>query len=198
MILLKIKTPGHLISIPGLPTFRTPAEVDVSKIDIRVVHMYLVTAGIDEYEIVAETKKGGKEVYKREDFDEVKSLTKRKPKDDKNLDSRLDNLEMMLSKLLAKDRGDKTVDSEQITNKLTKLEKLVSNFSTPKQEIKQFVPNSKKEPVIEELDSFIPDIDISDMTIKSKVKTLKQDGSVINDAADILSNLVKKKGKDND
>jgi hypothetical protein len=84
MILLKIKTPGHLISIPGLPIFRTPAEVDVSKIDIRVVHMYLVTAGIDEYEIVAETKKGGKEVYKRDDFDEVKYSIKRKPKDDKN------------------------------------------------------------------------------------------------------------------
>lgn len=197
MILLKVKTPGLLVSIPGLPVFRTPAEVDVSKVDIRIVHMYLTTAGVEEYEIVAESKHGDKEVYKREDFDDEKS----NPKDKKNgnLDKRLENLELLMTKLLEKERNDKSVDSEQITNKLSNLEKLVTVFSKePSKDSKKSdsIPTNK-EPVIEELDSFIPDIDISDMTIKAKVKTMKKDGMLISDNADILSNIVKK-GKKND
>jgi hypothetical protein len=198
MILLKIKKPGYVISIPGLPSFRTPAKVDISKVDIRVVHMYLVTSGIDDYEIVAETEKGGKEVYKQGDFDEPKP----KKKDDSGgIDKRLENLEMMMAKILEKEQGNNSEGSEQITNKLSSLEKLISTFSNDtkkKEKVGRFIPDKNKEPVIEELDSFIPEIDISDMKIKSKIKTMKKDSSSVNDSADILSNLVGNGNKDNE
>ena len=78
MIILKIKKPGYTIAIPGLSPSRSPVEVDISKLDIRVVAMYLKSADISEYEVVADTGKGLKEVYTEKDF-EAKEESKGDP-----------------------------------------------------------------------------------------------------------------------
>ena len=71
MIILKVMKPGHTIAIPGLAVYRSPVEINISKLDIRVVAMYLETAGIVDYEIIAEMKKD-KEIYTAKDFSKEK------------------------------------------------------------------------------------------------------------------------------
>ena len=80
MIKLKIKEPGHTVAIPGLKVFRSPVDVDISKLDIRVVSMYLKSSGIEKYEIIAEMD-GNKETYTQKDFDLPKKK-KVKPQND--------------------------------------------------------------------------------------------------------------------
>lgn len=183
MITLKIHEPGHTIAIPGLKVFRTPADIDISKLDIRVVSMYLKTSGIEKYEIVAESKES-KEIYTKQDFDVVE----KKPSND---NSRIDRIEKMLEVLVTKQVSNLTPEKEQINNKLDKLEKLIANQSK-----KTVIVPSKRgesiEPEIEELEAFIPEVDVSDMKIKSDVKKVKQDDDGLEDAADLLSGLIKK------
>lgn len=190
MITLKIKKPGYIIDIPGIPTCRTPAEVNISKLDMRSVVMYLNSSDISDYEIVANTKKGDREVYKKEDFEvKGKKPKKQKPKETKvdNLSERLSRIEEVISLLAQK--GNSEPQKEQITDRLDKIEKLlIESVSTPK-----VLKKKKEEPVIEELDSFIPDIDLSEMKIESKnLKSVKQDSSDIDDIADVLSGIIKK------
>jgi len=166
MIILKIKTSGHTIAIPGLPAFRSPVEVDISKLDIRVVAMYLKNSGIETYEIVAETK-AHKEVYTKKDFDTEDTPEE---KEDGVWKQRFSRLETMLEKITT-NSSYKSISQEQTINKI-----------------------KKDEPDIEKFDSFIPEVDISDMMISfsDNVKTIKQDKG-IEDSADILAGLMKKK-----
>lgn len=187
MIILKIKKPGYTIAIPGLSPSRSPVEVDISKLDIRVVAMYLKSADISEYEIIADIGKGSKEVYTKKDF-EIREKSKSEPYK-KEVNKRFNKLEKMLSTLLIREAGKSSLEKEQITNKLNNLEKLLQKKLTT-----SFLNNTiNNEPEVEELDSFIPDINVSDLSIKSKgVKTIKQDSDDLEDAADILSGLIKK------
>ena len=60
MIILKIEKPGHVINIPGLPIFRSPVEINISKIDTKIIAMYLQNANILEYKVLktkTQTKK---------------------------------------------------------------------------------------------------------------------------------------------
>ncbi len=188
MITLKIKTPGHTIAIPGLSAFRSPVEVDISKLDVRVVAMYLKTSGIEKYEIVAETKHQ-KEVYTKKDF-EVKK-TKKSTKSKEDWQKRFNRLESMLENLLTAPRNERKSE-EQIINKLDKLENILSNVSpsTRLPDSDGNIKNSEKEDVY----SFIPDVDIEDMKVQSSdnIKRVKQDEG-IEDSADILAGLMKKK-----
>ena len=169
MIILKIKQPGHTLAIPGLPAFRSPVEVDISKLDVRVVAMYLKTSGIEKYEIVAETPQQ-KEVYTKEDFEVVE--TKKENENEFDWKKRFNRLENMLENLLTQPRNESNF-REQTTNK-TKIK--------------------NEDPHIEELASFIPEVDISEMTIQSSdnIKKIKQDKN-IEDSVDILAGLMKKK-----
>ena len=92
MITLKIKKAGYTIDIPGLAACRTPVEINISKLDIRVVAMSLKTAGISEYEIVADIGKGVKEVYTKQDFEK-----KQKDIEIENIDKRFNKKEKMIS-----------------------------------------------------------------------------------------------------
>lgn len=182
MITLKITEPGLTVAIPGLKVFRTPATIDISKLDIRIVSMYLKTSGIEKYEIVAETQKT-KEIYTKQDFE----IAEQKKEDT----SRIDRIEKMLEVLVSKQAGELTPEKEQINNKLDKLEKLIANQSTKTVVVKNKT-SEYDEPEIEELESFIPEVDVSDMKIKSDVKKVKQDDDGLEDAADLLSGLIKK------
>lgn len=189
MITLKIKNPGYTLDIPGLPTCRSPVQVDISKLDIRVVAMSLKNAGIAEYEIVADIGEGVKEVYTKSDF-EIKEERVTSALNVKAIDEKFSKLEKMLSLLLEQKQGSYISEKEQITNKLDKLEKLISERSLQS----VFVKDDNFEPEIEEMEAFIPEIDTSGMTIESKnLKTIEQDSEDLDDASDILSGLIKKK-----
>lgn len=193
MITLKIKEPGHTVAIPGLKVSRSPVTLDISKLDIRIVSMYLKTSGIEKYEIVAETPQGGMETYTHKDFDVIE---KRKPEvDQSHLTNKINKLERMMEVLLSRELGKTSPDKEQINNKLDRLEKLfkqgtiqVVDKTPARQEILK-----GGEPEIEELDSFIPEVDISDMKLSSdNIKTVKQDDDGLEDAADMLSGLMRR------
>jgi len=187
MITLKIKEAGHTIAIPGLKVTRSPANLDISKLDIRVVSMYLKTSGIEKYEIVAESPKGDKETYTHKDFDVIEKRQS-VPKQT-NVDNKINKLEKMMELLLARELGKSDPDSEQINNKLDKIEKL---FKGGTKVVYKSSENKRGEPEIEDLDSFIPEVDISDMKLSSdNIKKVKQDSGAA-DAADALSGLLRR------
>lgn len=191
MIILKIIERGHTLSIPGLKTIRTPADIDISKLDMRSVLIHLKQAGIEKFEIVSNTPKTSS--TERPKFNVTQSKKIEVPSD---VDSRMKNIENMLEMLLLqKTKPDKT-ESQNLDNKLKNLERLIKanqqvKFVDKNPEIES-IKRRKIEPEIEELGSFIPEVDISHMTIKSDIKTLKQDSSDAEDSADLLSSLIKK------
>jgi uncharacterized protein YehS (DUF1456 family) len=192
MILLKIQDKGMMVDIPGTKKVRSPVEIDITKIDINFVTMYLRKQGIENYRIVSDIDKGVKEVLP------TVNITLKKKKDDgwkDNIESRFGRLESLIINFLGKKESKPTVNSEQITNKLKKLEKL-SEEIIRKQTLG--IPISKEDdgPKIEELDdTFIPEIDIEGMTMKgSTIKTLQSDSEDADEAADLLSSIVKNGG----
>ena len=50
---LKIADRGLIVEIPGIAPVRTPADIDISKIDINLVVAHLRKAGINNYKIVS-------------------------------------------------------------------------------------------------------------------------------------------------
>jgi hypothetical protein len=191
MILLKIQDKGMMVDIPGTKKVRSPVEIDITKIDINFVTMYLRKQGIKNYRIVSDVDKGVKKVLP------TRSAIFKKKKDDgwkDNIESRFGRLESLIINFLGKKESKPTVNSEQITNKLEKLEKL-SEEIIRKQTLG--IPISEEDrPKIEELDdTFIPAIDIEGMTMKgSTIKTLQSDSEDADEAADLLSSIVKNGG----
>ena len=192
MILLKVREKGTMVDIPGTKKVRSPTDIDITNIDINFVTMYLRKQGIENYEIIAITDKG-----KRVGLPSG-TITIKKEKDGKwkdNLESRFNRLESMIINFLGKKQNNLHSNSEQITNKLEKLEKLSEEIIR-----KQFtgVPliQSTDEPEIEELDEkFIPAIDIDGMSMKgSTIKTIQSDSEDADEAADLLSSIVKNGG----
>ena len=108
----------------------------------------------------------------------------------------------MLAALLEKQLATKPEKSEQITDKLNKLETLTQkilekDIKVVERVVQQSVKKTKAkkfedEPEIEELDTtFIPNIDTSKMKLKGKSKkTVKQDKHDIDDSADLLSRIM--------
>ncbi len=55
------------INIPGLSSFRTPAEVDVTRVKLSLLIQSLHSCGVVNYELVSTDKKGQR-IYTGEDF----------------------------------------------------------------------------------------------------------------------------------
>jgi ribosomal protein L5 len=198
-IILKIKDKGHLVEIPGVAPFRTPAKINVTTADIRNIIGHLKACGIEEYEIIASTDKGDKEVYTQEDFELPKKEVSKSDSENykKQIDKRFNKLEKMIVNLAAKKVSNPNNNKEQITNKLEKLELIAQKIldeANVREVIYTKIPGKIDVDNIEELeDAYIPEVDISDMKMVSTgVETLKQDADDIEDAADILSNLTGK------
>ncbi|MHA1623478.1 MAG: hypothetical protein ACTSVO_15250 [Candidatus Heimdallarchaeaceae archaeon] len=195
MIILKVKDKGTLVDIPGTQKVRSPVEIDISKVDIGFVTMYLRKQGIENYEIISVTDTGVREVLpiKKPGF------KKEPPKDDgklkANIESRFNRLEGLIINFLGGKQNNQPVNSEQITDKLENLEKL-SEEIIRKQTVVTSDVRYSDEPQIEELDDkFIPDIDLEGMTMKgSTIKTVQSDSDDADETADLLSSIVKKGG----
>lgn len=100
MVILDIKQPGFFLQLPGIPPFRTPARVDISKLNVNLVIAELTNHGIEEYVIT-------KEPPKSKQLEEKKSRQK-----DESLDRRLGKIEGMLKELLTKETPVVKVASE--------------------------------------------------------------------------------------
>jgi hypothetical protein len=194
MINLIIKEKGHLVEIPGMAPFRTPATIDISRIDIRKVIGHLKVNGIKNYRVVAEDGSGATEVYTDKDFSPQKKKKKTVDPYKKEIDSRFNKLEKMISMLLTKETRNDDQNKEQITEKLNELEQLSKEILKRKPE-KVIYRDTKgqtwEKDKDEEVARFIPEADITDMKLtSSSVKSVKQEKDDIDDAADSLSKLL--------
>jgi len=177
---LIIKEKGRYITIPGITPFRTPAELDVSRIKLSILVQSLHSCGVSDYEIIS-SGSNGIEKFTQDDFKHNENEIK--------LNDRLDKLETLLSMLISAEKTvEKDTSSEQINKRLGRIEKMLVS--------KDYIKESlKREPLIEELenDRYIPTIDISDMKISGKTTEVldKKDDKEIDDAVDLLSNLRK-------
>jgi hypothetical protein len=172
MILLKIKKPGLVLSVPGMASFRTPAEINVSNYDIRKLVAYLTSNSISEYEIISTDTpiKSVSNIYSNKE--------KIRKEESPNLEKRFNKLEKMLEYLIRKRKQKPSDDSEQISRNIDRVEDIL---------------RTKKEPIVEEL-SFIPDINISEMTISSGSykEITNKDKKETEETADLLADLLKK------
>lgn len=178
MIKLKVIQKGIFLEIPGIKPIRTPAEVDITNIDITLVLSYLRKNGINRYQIISEDEKTKiKEIITETDI-------KKKTKYDSDIDKKINNLESMMTKLLELQQAKSKLDLEQIPKRFNQLETKVNN-NISKEKIKK--------PEIEELDlSFIPEIDLSTMEVKGTTthNVINQENEDLEDKADLLSRLI--------
>lgn len=200
MITLHIKEKGHLIEIPGMNSFRTPATIDVSNRDIRTIVGYLKVCDINDYEIIA-SNKSGSESYTAKDFNATPSQRRAVPKKkkeknpDKALEKRMNRMEKMIEKLHEKSSGDLSKKEEQTTNQMEQFQKTmldaIKNISVGKRS--EANEKKTKDSIDDDPAPFIPDIDTKGMKIKSQgdhKSVKKEKGS--DDLADALSKLLNK------
>ena len=194
MLTLIIKERGHMIDLPGMAPFRTPAEIDVTKLPLNVLILKMKAYNINEYQIISET--GGKKiVYKKEDLEKKKTKELKGKKKDVDqvsaLTKRFNRLENLLATLI---KGTKTNDDlEQINEKLDQLSGKVNGIKNIKQVIVKDDTIKDTDDEIDEPDTFIPQIETTGMKIQSgDHKTIEKDKDV-EDNADLLSQLTKKK-----
>lgn len=179
MLTLKITEKGHLINLPGMADFRTPAVIDASKIPLNVLILKL--KNINGYEIISELG-DQKIVYKKEELEKIeeKDLNKMDKKFIKHFDKRLNKLENMIKQmagLQSKPEVDINLNKEQIKNMIAEI-------------IDQPI---KKELDIEEDDIFIPPVNIDGMKLKSSEHTIIKQKENLEDSVDLLSEIQKEK-----
>lgn len=185
MITLKIKDKGIFLQIPGMPSVRCPAEIDITKYDLSVIMTSLRKSGVKDFQIVSSSKQKEKTVV-------TKSIKNRSnPKPSNNLDDRFSRLEQMINQLLEKDGSNITQKEEQTINKTILEDLKIENKEIKVRPKKKPVIKRKDEPEVEELDDFfIPSVDISNLKLKGGVdKTIKQDVDIDNNV-DLLSRIM--------
>jgi hypothetical protein len=188
MIKLIIKEKGQMLSIPGLTTVRTPAEVDITGLDIRVVYMTLLKNNIKGF-VIREEAESSKEAKKdiKVKLESTKDDITISEKIDSKLTKRMSNLEKMMLKLISQTKDRKTIDSEQIIDRIGKLQEVTEQLlekNYPKEKIKKIIEK--------DLDAFIPEIDFEDMEISGEVVDRVEKGrDDLEDTASFLSGLIK-------
>jgi len=195
MLTLIITERGHMVELPNMAPFRTPAEIDVSKIPLNILILKMKAYNINEYQIVSET--GGKKiVYKKDDVEKkkIQAISKEGKRETDKIDSltkRFNRLENLLSEFL---RSKSTSDLEQINKKIDKLSNQVNDIKILKEVVitkNNIIKNQEDD--VDEPDTFIPQIETSGMKIQSGDHTTIKRDSNVDDSANLLSQLTKKK-----
>ena len=169
MITIKISEPGHNIKFPKMREFRTPCKIETSNKDLNNVIIELKKLGIQKYTIISDEQSQ----IKKEPKPKIKEQIINKSSEDySNLEKRFNILEELLKQALSK--------PTQIINKYGKSEE---------QEV------DSKDGIIEELDDFIPSIDLKGMEIKGSSFKIQKSTSDVKETSDLLSKLVKKPNK---
>lgn len=180
MVILKIKETGHSIDLPGLPGIKTPTEINITKMDIKVVLSILRKHGITKYEIIGKDKEV---VIKKNKEQKIEPI-----------------IEKVVETVYVRDEN-----SIELKSKVENIEKLLLGFlrdfkNTTVVNVENKVVKSKlKEKEIDEEVSFIPKIDISGMTSKGTINqtTSKNTDGNFEETVNLLKslNLKNKQGK---
>jgi len=191
MIVLKVKEKGHLLNIPGMIPVRSPVEINISKFNVDLVITSLRKQGIKNYEITESDDTSDKKIERKQPAEIV-------VKEDKfyreEINKKFTNLENMISELVKNRTGNTNENKEQITDKLDTLELLTRHLLNKQRDDILEEKLSKDEPEIEELDKFIPKVNIKRMELKGKTtKTIIKQDEVDPDDVDLLSQLLDKK-----
>lgn len=166
MLKLKISKPGLVINIPGFNSFRTPAEIKITKDNRLLVESELKRNGIYEYQIM--------EIKDNIVIKKIKNIFKPKKDDNvkKDINEDIINTLKIQQQELFKGQNNSI---EEIKNSLKKLEKFLSKDNKQDNNI---VIKKKKEIILEEddINDFIPEINIDNLKIsKSGVEKKKKE-----------------------
>lgn len=175
---LIIKEPGLFLRIPGMGDFRTPAEIDISKIDINLVLAELRRNGISTYKIHSDEQNERKSINKQ------KTDTKDKKYEDllqsiQKQQTTIGNIENLLKTMITTSR-----------NPEFSIDKITSLLNDFLQSDKTMTTETKKKSKIDEsFDDFIPEIDINKMTLKgsNSERVIKSDRNVLKNAESLKS-----------
>jgi hypothetical protein len=176
MITLKIKEPGYTINLPGIHNIKTPVEINVSKLSADLVISTLRKIGVSKFEIINSEKRKiplpkSSEVKQEPESKTVPPIIERiyVPDDGAEVKSRLDKIEILLSKF---------VNDNTNTNK--------------HQEVK-----IKKEKESEEKINYVPPVDISGFKSRGAIshKTTKGTYNNTEEAASLLKSITNKTKK---
>jgi len=179
---LVIKEKGKYIQIPGIAPFRTPASVRINKSNLPLVLQVLHKCAVSDFEIVPD--------------DNTEPITETQPiknKKDPEINDRLDRLESLLTTLVSKNISQKSNNSEQITNRLGRIERILK--TSDRFDLDDI---GIGKPRVEEMeDQYIPEIDLSDMKLSGKSIEVvdKKSNKDVDDAVDLLSSLTRNGGK---
>jgi len=164
MIKLIIKKKGFFIELPKIPAFRTPAKVDISKLNIGQVITGLKKQGIKDYEIIESLDKPPKKSKRKKPINKKETHSS----DLSGVHERFDKIEKLLHEVI-------TTRSEV-------------------REVRTIIKGSAEESgvVSEETENdeqFVPDVDTKGMKVRtSEFKTEKLDGNV-EESSNLLSKM---------
>lgn len=164
MIVLDIKQPGLFVDLPGLAPVRTPAKINISKLDISIVIRKLASLGVQEYHISREKEP--------EPIPAKVIVPQQESKED--VGSRLGRIEALLEKMMD--------NPQQVI-----VEKIISEPSK-----KTTKPKKKKS--LEDEDTFIPNIQTDGLSLEGDSSlSVEESRDDANEAADMLKKLNGKK-----
>ena len=175
---LIITSHGLFISIPGIPPFRTPAKVDITKIGEKIVTAELRRNGITNYRITTSEE-------------EPKSIHLQINKQEKNnttieeLKNSIEDMKLLLQSVLNK-------EPQKVEQSTEKIESILNDFLLSGKKIEkefEFTGTKKKSKIDESVDDFIPEIDINKMTLKgsSSEKVIKSNRNILKNAESLKS-----------
>lgn len=170
MIKLIIEKKGFYIELPKIPPFRTPAKVDISKLNLGQVTSELRKQGIKDYVILEGIDKPPKRNKQKKTVSEKKTDSI----DLSGFHDRFDKIEGLLQ------------DVMNIRSEVREVRTIIKGSGTE-------VEFDDKEKEIENVDQFVPDVDVSGMKVKtSEFRTEKLDGD-IEESSELLSKISKGK-----
>lgn len=201
-LFLIIKEKGHYIEMVDFPPFRSPCKVDITNCDLQSIISYLHNQDITDYEIKSQKKKPANPLAGRARVINKKSIAENPD----HYEKRIKELENTVHDLIEKQDGNNSKVTEQINNKLNKIERLLLQPSQkpkvvekplPFNEKKEFKQVEKKKPKKYEFretndmdNTFVPSINVDGMKMEGSGKeTIKQDNTDINDSVDLLNRL---------
>jgi len=126
--ILIITTPGLFIHIPGIPSFRTPARIDITKLNENIVIMELTKHGIKDFKIKEKesiVREKGIRRFKKEingennEFDEIIGNFRKQQES-------IDRLEFLMKQFLQIPQGQQQI--EEIQKKIIDEDKDIENF----------------------------------------------------------------------
>ena len=151
MIKLIINKPGLFLNIPGLQPFRTPAEVNITKVNLNLIKSELKKNGVTKYKIISDDSNNKTKTIKQDIKEEVK------------IEESLPTINYNNQEII-----DKIANQHKI---IERIEQLLQSFLNSGISENDTVVKKKKEQD-ETIEDFIPEINLSN-TIKGSSETRK-------------------------